>query len=126
MGAANSLQIRKVCDDRGLLAVEVCRAIEPLKDADIEKLNAIVLTAEPGDITAVCYLAEHLDRFDFIPDIHTPEEYGRFRCLKNFCSSSIYLLTFVWLSARIISNCRLRSSSGAGSSSCPAALPLDM
>ena len=37
----------------------LCRAIEPLKDADIEKLNAIVLTAEPGDITAVCYLAEH-------------------------------------------------------------------
>ena len=56
----------------------LCRAIEPLKDADIEKLNAIVLTAEPGDITAVCYLAENLDRFDFVPDIHTPEEYGRY------------------------------------------------
>lgn len=56
----------------------LCRAIEPLKDADIEKLNAVVLTAEPGDITAVCYLAENLDRFDFVPDIHTPEEYGRY------------------------------------------------
>lgn len=61
----------------------LCRAIEPLKDADIEKLNAIVLTAEPGDITAVCYLAEHLDRFDFIPDIHTPEEYGRYMIQKS-------------------------------------------
>lgn len=56
----------------------MCRAIEPLKDADIEKLNAIVLTAKPGDITAVCYLAEHLDRFDFVPGVRTPEEYGKY------------------------------------------------
>lgn len=56
----------------------MCRVIEPLKDADIEKLNAIVLTAGPGDIMAVCQLAENLDRFDFVPDIHTPEEYGKY------------------------------------------------
>ena len=61
----------------------MCRAIEPLKDADIEKLNAVVLTAEPGDITAVCYLVENLDRFDFVPDIHTPEEYGRYMIQKS-------------------------------------------
>ena len=36
----------------------MCRAIEPLKDADMEKLNAIVLTAEPEDIMAVCQLAD--------------------------------------------------------------------
>ena len=52
------------------------RAIEPLKD--VEKLNAIMLAAEPGDIMAVCMLAENLDQFDFVPGIHTPEEYGRF------------------------------------------------
>lgn len=56
----------------------MCRAIEPLKDADMEKLNAIVLTAEPEDIMAVCQLAENLDQFDFVPDIHTPEEYGKY------------------------------------------------
>ena len=56
----------------------MCRAIEPLKDADMEKLNAVVLTAEPGDIMAVCQLAENLDQFDFFPGIHTPEEYGRY------------------------------------------------
>lgn len=56
----------------------MCRGIEPLKDADMEKLNAIVLAVEPGDIMAVCRLAENLDQFDFIPDIHTPEEYGRY------------------------------------------------
>ena len=54
----------------------LCRAIEPLKD--VEKLNAIMLAAEPGDIMAVCMLAENLDQFDFVPGIHTPEEYGRF------------------------------------------------
>ena len=27
---------------------------------------------------AVCHLAENLDRFDFVPDIHTPEEYGKY------------------------------------------------
>ena len=49
----------------------------------IEKLNAVVLTAEPGDIMAACYLAENLDRFDFVPDIHTPEEYGRYMIQKS-------------------------------------------
>ena len=27
---------------------------------------------------AGCHLAENLDRFDFVPDIHTPEEYGKY------------------------------------------------
>lgn len=61
----------------------MCRAIKPLKDADIEKLNAIVLAAEPGDMMAVCQLAENLDQFDFVPGIHTPEEYGRYMIQKS-------------------------------------------
>ena len=56
----------------------LCRAIAPMEDADMEKLNAVVLMADASDITAVCQLAENLDQFDFIPDIHTPEEYGRY------------------------------------------------
>lgn len=56
----------------------MCRAIEPLKDTDIEKLNAIVLAVEPGDMMAVCQLAENLDQFDFVPGTHTPEEYGKY------------------------------------------------
>lgn len=56
----------------------MCRAISPLNDADMEKLNAVVLMAEPGDIFAVCELAENLDQFDFVPGIHTPEEYGKY------------------------------------------------
>lgn len=55
----------------------LCRAIDPMKDAEREKLNAVVLMAEPEDVIAVCQLAENLDQFDFIPDVQTPEEYGR-------------------------------------------------
>ncbi len=61
----------------------LCRAIAPMKDADIEKLNAVVLMTDAADIIAVCQLAENLDQFDFIPDIHTPEEYGRYMIQKS-------------------------------------------
>lgn len=55
----------------------MCQAIEPLSEEDMEKLNAVVLIAKPGDMMAVQQLAENLDQFDFIPGIYTPEEYGR-------------------------------------------------
>ena len=76
--AADALNLEGLTLDDLSALNRLCRAIEPLKDADIEKLNAVVLTAEPGDIMAACYLAENLDRFDFVPDIHTPEEYGKY------------------------------------------------
>ena len=34
--------------------------------------------AEPGYATQIRQLAENLDQFDFIPDVRTPMEYGRF------------------------------------------------
>lgn len=43
----------------------------------MEKLNAVVLFAEAGDMMAVRQLAENLDLFDFVPGLQTPEEYGR-------------------------------------------------
>ncbi len=55
----------------------MCQAIKPLKKADMEKLNAVVLFAEAGDMMAVRQLAENLDLFDFVPGLQTPEEYGR-------------------------------------------------
>ena len=56
----------------------MCRAIEPLTDADKKKLNAVVLMAEAHDTSEVCELAENLEFFDFIPGVRTPEEYGRY------------------------------------------------
>lgn len=57
---------------------QMCQAMRPLKDEDIEKLNAVVLFTEAADTIAICQLAENLDQFDFIPGIRTPEEYGRY------------------------------------------------
>ena len=56
----------------------MCRVIEPLNDADVEKLNAVVLMTETSGAISICQLAEKLDQFDFIPGIQTPEEYGRY------------------------------------------------
>ena len=36
-----------------------------------------MMMAGPHDAGEVCELAENLDQLDFIPGIHTPEEYGR-------------------------------------------------
>ena len=57
---------------------QMCRAIDSLKEAEQRKLNAVACMAEPGDTMAIQQLAENLDQFNFIPNIQTPEEYGRY------------------------------------------------
>lgn len=56
----------------------MCKVIELLKAADIEKLNAVVLMTEASDADVICWLAENLDQFDFVPGVQTPEDYGRY------------------------------------------------
>ena len=56
----------------------MCRVIEPLTEADMEKLNAVVLMAGPRDIDEVYALVQNLDQFNFVPCVQTPEEYGRY------------------------------------------------
>lgn len=56
----------------------MCRVVEPLTEADMEKLNAVVLMAGPRDIDEVYALVQNLDQFDFVPYVQTPEEYGRY------------------------------------------------
>ena len=34
--------------------------------------------AEPQNAYEICQLAENLDQFDFVPKVHTPEEYGKY------------------------------------------------
>ena len=51
-------------------------AVGPLLDSDMEKLNAVSLRTGPRNAGEICELAENLDQFEFIPDIHTAEEYG--------------------------------------------------
>ena len=61
----------------------LCQAIAPLNDTGMEKLNAALLLVEPSGVSAVCRLAEHLEQFDFVPGIQTPEEYGRYMLRKS-------------------------------------------
>ena len=55
----------------------LCRAIKTMTDTDVEKLSAVVQMACPQSVSEMCQLAENLDQFEFVPGVHTPEEYGR-------------------------------------------------
>ena len=57
---------------------EFCEVIGKLSNADQKKLAAAVLYAEPEYSCQIRQLAENLDLFDFIPDIKTPEDYGKY------------------------------------------------
>ena len=56
----------------------MCLAIQMLEPKQREKLEAVVCAAQPDHAGEVRRLAEELEQFDFIPDIHTAEEYGRY------------------------------------------------
>ena len=49
-----------------------------LSNADIEKLGAVVMLAEPKSAAQIKNLAESLDLFDFAPGVHTPQDYGKY------------------------------------------------
>ena len=44
----------------------------------MEKLRAVVMLAEPKSAVQIKNLVENLDLFDFAPDAHTPQEYGKY------------------------------------------------
>lgn len=55
----------------------LCQAVDDFGESDMAKYRAAVLFTEPTTATDLKHLAEQLDQFDFIPGIHTPEDYGR-------------------------------------------------
>ena len=57
---------------------ELAEATDGLSKADMEKLGAVVMLAEPKSATQIKNLAESLDLFDFAPGAHTPQEYGKY------------------------------------------------
>ena len=75
---AEVLDLERLSGDDLPALNRMCRAIAPLNDADMEKLNAAVLTTESSDIVSICRLAENLDQFSFVPGVQTPEEYGKY------------------------------------------------
>lgn len=74
-------EVKAVLDfqSEGLFTLnELAQAVTKLSCADQRKLGTVVTMAEPGCATQIRQLAENLDQFDFIPDVRTPVEYGRF------------------------------------------------
>ena len=56
----------------------LAQAADSLSDSDMNKLGAVVMLAEPKSAVQIKNLVENLDLFDFAPDAHTPEEYGKY------------------------------------------------
>ena len=57
---------------------EMCRPIERLAAQDMKKLDAVVAYAQPEYPFQIRHLAENLDQFEFVPDVKTNEEYGKY------------------------------------------------
>ena len=57
---------------------ELAAATDGLSNADMEKLGAVVMLAEPKAAAQIKNLAESLDLFDFAPGAHSPAEYGKY------------------------------------------------
>ena len=56
----------------------LAEATDGLSNADMEKLGAVVMLAEPKSAAQIKNLAESLDLFDFAPGAHTPQDYGKY------------------------------------------------
>jgi hypothetical protein len=57
---------------------KMCSVVSILDDIDRRKLDAVVYFAKPESVSEITRLAENLDLFDFVPNIRTSEEYGRY------------------------------------------------
>jgi len=57
---------------------ELAAATDGLSKADMEKLGALVMLAKSKSAAQIKNLAENLDLFDFAPDAHTLEDYGKY------------------------------------------------
>ena len=56
----------------------LCQACAEFQDADFEKLGAVCQMAKPTCAANTRQLAENLNQFDFAPNVHTPEELGKY------------------------------------------------
>ena len=56
----------------------MCQACSNFKEQDFVKLGAVCQMAKPTCAANIRQLAENLDQFDFAPNVHTPEELGKY------------------------------------------------
>jgi hypothetical protein len=61
----------------------MCRVIQPLNQAEREKLGAVVLFTKPEQAGQITNLAKELEQFDYVPKVRTPEEYGKYMIMDS-------------------------------------------
>ena len=57
---------------------ELSRVCAAFQEHDFAKLGAVCQLAKPTCAANIRQLAENLDQFDFAPNVHTPEELGKY------------------------------------------------
>ena len=57
---------------------QLCRACSNFKEQNFVKLGAVCQMTKPTCAANIRQLAENLDQFDFAPNVHTPEELGKY------------------------------------------------
>ena len=62
---------------------QMCQACAYFLDADFEKLGAVCQMAKPTCAAHIRQLAENFDQFDFAPNVHTPEELGKYMIQRS-------------------------------------------
>ena len=63
----------------------LAQATDGFSDGSLKKLGAVVDLAKPKNAAQIKNLAENLDRFNFVPGVHTPEEYGKYMIQQSGC-----------------------------------------
>ena len=68
------LEILENTDDTISDLNRLCQVLRGLDTAEVEKLEAVVLMAQPADAGEIRQLAENLEQFDFVPGVESPEQ----------------------------------------------------
>ena len=61
----------------------LCHACSGFKEQDFVKLGTVCQMAKPACAANIRQLTENLDQFDFAPNVHTPEELGRYMIQRS-------------------------------------------
>ena len=61
----------------------LCQTCAYFLDADFVKLGAVCQMAKPTCAANIRQLAENIDQFDFAPNVHTPEELGKYMIQRS-------------------------------------------
>lgn len=61
----------------------LCHACSGFKEQAFKKLGAVCQLAKPTCAANIRQLAENLDQFDFAPNVHTPEELGKYMIQRS-------------------------------------------